>query len=177
MRTLWDAGRVTRYHTVQTLQRQTIADHQWGVAMILYQICINAPSQELIRAALQHDLAEVITGDAPATAKWTFPDVKKAMDDAEAHVNNELGLIFSLTPEETLLLKAADMLELCYFCLNETALGNSKAQDVLERGLKYVLRLHPQGQTPFAILKLLKDFDEHHVHMTCARDWEDYAYD
>ena len=68
-------------------------------------------------ASLYHDVPELILGDIPATAKWSYPEVQKAFEDAEKKVFEDLGLIFVLTAEEKNRLKMADMLELVLYSI------------------------------------------------------------
>ena len=62
---------VLRYHTVQTLQRETVGHHSHGVACLVLLLDPQA-SARLLRAALLHDLAEQCTGDIPSAAKREY---------------------------------------------------------------------------------------------------------
>ena len=52
------AGAVKRYHIVRTLRQQSVAEHSWNVALLVYMIYPQA-SPKLIKAALTHDVAEI----------------------------------------------------------------------------------------------------------------------
>lgn len=69
---------VKRWHTVNTIRQQTLADHSWAVTIIvlaLYDemlkrgIVSGVPTSETIIKALMHDVDEVYTGDVPAPQK------------------------------------------------------------------------------------------------------------
>lgn len=117
------AGAVKRYHTVETIKTQTVAEHSWGVAMILSSF-VDRPSYRLIRQALCHDMAEVLTGDVPATAKWGWPAFAKAEQEAANEFHRKYGFTEVLEDWEFELLKMADGLEGLSFCIREIELGN-----------------------------------------------------
>lgn len=130
---VFQGGTVVRYHTTPMPIRQNVAEHTFGVIAILFELCY--PTQELIRAALHHDIAEKVTGDIPYSAKRRFPALDKASLDAEAEVNTLWQLNTHLTPEERQLLKLADMLELVHFCYCQRKLGvRGPLMTVLENG-------------------------------------------
>lgn len=55
-------GEVVRYHTLMTIQRETVSSHSFGVAWFVYFLQPEARAQVLM-AALAHDLAEHMVGD------------------------------------------------------------------------------------------------------------------
>lgn len=107
------AGRVTRWHSNPDLAhiRETNAEHQWMVAMILHDIWPgHSPlPPALVRAALVHDLGEVI-GDLPGPFKAARPDIAALHADAEAQARTDMGAGFWLTEEEARWLMLADRL-------------------------------------------------------------------
>lgn len=117
-------GMVRRCHTMPSVEYQTIGHHSWGVAMILLNVHPN-PSVQLLKAALQHDMSEQWLGDMPATAKWRFKSLQAAYNEAEATIESEQGLAVELTEIEQNWLKAADLLELMYWCLLNIHMGNT----------------------------------------------------
>jgi 5'-deoxynucleotidase len=134
-------GRVTRWHTIPTLKGETVAQHTYGVMSMLVDLCNGKPSSKLLIAALFHDIAEQYTGDIPATTKWHYPQIAEAIKEAELDIETRMGALVELTEEEKLLLKAADMLDLCWFCLEERSLGNKHVVEVYERGLDYINKM------------------------------------
>lgn len=146
------AGFVRRYHTVEMIGQQTTAEHSWGVAMILVYILGEMPPPELLVAALCHDVPEVYTGDVPATAKWSWPEIASAMSEAEDQIFAALGIDYDICHEHRMLLKAADMLELLHFCGRQTMLGNRNFDAIFQRGVGYFtknpeLLAHPRVES------------------------------
>lgn len=133
---LYRAGSVERFHTVRTHHRQTIADHSWGVLMIILAVC--EPSPKLVLAALAHDLAESVTGDVPATAKWMSPSLGRELESLEQRFNLEHDIFPDLTPLELRILKWADMAELVMYCEQEIRMGNQSIAPIWLRGLDYL---------------------------------------
>lgn len=122
-RKLYNAGAVKRWHTVRTIQDQTVADHSWGVISILLQIC--EPSVQLLHVAAFHDMAEASSGDIPAPIKWAYPKLGAALDEVEKDFNETHRLDMELNAYEHQLLKWADMMELVMFTTTEIQLGNT----------------------------------------------------
>lgn len=135
-----ESAHVKRYHTIQTIGQQSVAEHSFHVAMVCIEIQRRNGVQcsaELLKAALFHDLPEHKTGDVPATAKWGSPPLKALMDELEEDIIEEYGLQVELTHEEKIILKYADSLELVLYCLDQMRLGNKNAKIVASRGLVF----------------------------------------
>lgn len=108
------AGRVARWHANPDMAhiRETNAEHQWMVAVILLQLLPKdaAPlAEHLTFAALHHDVGEVI-GDLPAPFKDRRPEVAALHAEEEAKLREEMGAGFWLTAEERDWLSLADRL-------------------------------------------------------------------
>lgn len=131
------ASRTRRYHTSDVVLTQTLAEHQWGVCMILRYLCCDAPSPALVSAALTHDLGEFCTGDLPAQFKWQLPEVAQAVEKADQTFKEKvLGIHTRLPEREQMILKCADMLELVWHCIQH--LPNRDACEISERGTVYL---------------------------------------
>lgn len=103
-------GKIKRWHTHFGL-KQTVADHSWGVATIISLMHPN-PSANLLKAALLHDAGEFFTGDVPSPAKQANPELKILLDKIERDAMTKMQIpVFSLTEEEQLWLKFADIYE------------------------------------------------------------------
>lgn len=129
------AGNVKRYHTVQIIGEQTVSAHSFNVAMLCLAIKPDA-SFDLIKAALFHDLAELETGDIPAQVKWSNQDLEVQLKIIENRFDQAHDINIELTREEERILKIADLLELCYFCVEQKRLGNDTILPILGRGVK-----------------------------------------
>jgi 5'-deoxynucleotidase YfbR-like HD superfamily hydrolase len=110
--------------------------------IILHQL---GASSNLILAAMYHDATELATGDIPATTKWKYQEIANALCQAEVEWEMEHRCDIGITTEEHLLLKTADMLELCFFARDQVMLGNKNAHRLLSRGILFVRGLYPDG--------------------------------
>lgn len=65
------ASSVKRWHIVNTLRTQTLAEHTFNVTMMARDVCrrLNIADMPAIKIALEHDLDEVIFGDIPSPGK------------------------------------------------------------------------------------------------------------
>lgn len=134
-------GAVKRYHAVDTLKTQTVAEHSFGVAWFVFVMYGGAPPVSVMCAALMHDLAEHVTGDIPAPAKRAL-GIGEQFTAYEDDVLADYGVVYpTLTPEEQRVLKAADTLELLQFCAREIRLGNTNMIPVFNRGENYIAEL------------------------------------
>lgn len=94
---------VTRWGMVQTSRKQTLAEHCCNVAMLVMEICYREKlsdirTDQLVRLAITHDMAEVYTGDVATPlkhalgsgyfvdldCKLSFAGMPIACDDEEA---------------------------------------------------------------------------------------------
>lgn len=140
------AGYIKRYHTVPTIgDSQTVSAHSWGVATLINEIWPDATKQVLL-ASLYHDVAEVLTGDMPATVKWKYPDFAAALERVEKLAEDELDLEFALSVREKRQLKIADMLELMLYAGEQIRIGNMHFREVLDNGKEHLQLKY--GQTP-----------------------------
>lgn len=134
------AGNVERAHTIRHLGSYTTAQHQWGVAMLLWYL-FRRDYWKLSIFALTHDLGEYWFGDVPATTKKFLTARNVNLDAFEEVKLNELDLpLFSeLLPEEQRILKACDGLELWLWCQEQLALGNTLVSDCEKNIRRYLL--------------------------------------
>ncbi len=137
--TVWDAQFTLRYHTVpMQAERQTVGAHSYAVSILIDQLWPDS-SKQLIMAALYHDVPEIILGDIPATAKWSFPEVLQAFEKAEKKVFKDLELIFVLTQEEKDRLKMADILELILYSHRHSK-GSEQMKMVMHTGISHLYK-------------------------------------
>lgn len=121
---LREAGAVRRLHTARTLRQQTLAEHSWGVAMLVLELMPSARAT-LLHWALTHDLHELETGDTPAPTKWKHPAIEDALRAAECAWDRcYLSARHSLSTAERQVFKWADMAELVAWTREELLLGN-----------------------------------------------------
>lgn len=101
------AGHVSRWHIVNAVREQSLAEHSFNVAIIAMELAerlgFEQWSDRVAVVALLHDIDEVVEGDIPASAKprkewepgkWTPEKIVKVADVMEAYVwitENGLG--------------------------------------------------------------------------------------
>ena len=144
---LRSAAAVKRYHTVPTIgESQSVSTHSYGIAMILLRLWPLACTVRLLQAALEHDLPEGATGDIPAPAKWASPALVVALDELEAREHGRLGTgqaEADLDEMEVMMLRAADMLDLVFYCYEQRCMGNQMLAPVFYRGVGYLRTMAP----------------------------------
>lgn len=160
VRKVYNSGRVERFHTLADYsgaRRQNIAEHSWGVAVIVLMLCEirgTPPSMELLRAALLHDAEESITGDIPSPTKWRFRKMLEGFETVVAEAREELGLsglYGALSEDDLLLLYWADALEMFVYT---AARANELAyREVFERIKTYILTELPPSESGLILMK------------------------
>lgn len=154
---IMDGGEVTRYHTVRTIQEETVGHHSFGVAMYCYLLC--QPSANLLIAALTHDLAEHMTGDSPAPAKKELGigDMVNALED---RLLKEVGLNIELTEKEKRTLKFADIFQGMAFCVRELQMGNKNMDTIFWRYATYAKERYPEGDELYLYNTIMEIYNE-----------------
>jgi len=99
------ASGVTRWHIVRTVRPQSLAEHTFDVVMIARAVAkiAGVDDYEIIKAALLHDLDEIVTGDIPTPTK------QKARDNGW-ELNNLYQTVTGreLSPDESLIIRLSD---------------------------------------------------------------------
>lgn len=126
-------GTVERMHTRRHLTPYSVAEHSFGVAMMVLALTNDAASVDLLKAALFHDLAEQMTGDVPATMKLADMIVNARLARAETAFDLKYGTKVELEPSELAILKLADLLDLLWFCVTEKSMGVTHFDDVVKK--------------------------------------------
>ena len=138
---LRDALHIKRFHTVRTVQNpETVGHHTAGVMSILFFL-YDEPPASLVKYALFHDAHEMATGDIPATAKWNFPELAEQVRNAEQFIDNHYELPTCPKAYQDVF-KFADMMDLCFKCLEEISTGNLNFVPILQRGINFCIELH-----------------------------------
>lgn len=108
------AGDTTRWNIVHTSKTSTVAEHQYNVAMLVREIAkrLGCPDSDLVTAALEHDLDEVIMGDIPSPTKEKARKIGIELNDLKIHQQ------IPLTKEQMEILKIADIMENAWFVAN-----------------------------------------------------------
>ncbi|MGD0511487.1 MAG: YfbR-like 5'-deoxynucleotidase, partial [Candidatus Micrarchaeaceae archaeon] len=136
-----DGGATKRFHTVQTISQNTVAEHSFGTAMMVNLLMNGKASKDLLWAALIHDMAECETGDIPAPAKRLF-GLRETMGDHELCILTRVGFDMpELNAVEKYVLKVADCLDGALFCAREHHFGNKNIDLPYKRFKSYIAEL------------------------------------
>lgn len=118
---------VPRWAIVNTIQKQSVADHCFGVALLVDRIAtvVGVPEDnyklrhKLQRAALVHDAFESISGDLPTP-------YKRVISDSQAYekYKHKFQETYELDEFQKRILKIADLMEAAIFLNREQFLGN-----------------------------------------------------
>lgn len=144
------AAIIPRWSVVWTLNKDTVSNHSFFVALYAYQIAIligwRGDRSELLFDALTHDLEEIYTGDVVSPTKRAIVDfvkstayVRKKMRDTMPSILDQMdGQCQSMYAEDSaLIVKAADRLDAVLFLTVELRMGNkhvfSRCQDARQQ--------------------------------------------
>lgn len=96
---------VTRWHIVRTVRPQSLAEHTFDVTMIARAIAKIAgyDDAEITKAALLHDLDEIVTGDIPTPTKQKARDNGWELNDLYKEITGR-----ELSADEALVIQLAD---------------------------------------------------------------------
>lgn len=131
------AGRTRRYHQFSTIKDNTVAEHSWSVAGLVYVLTDGECTQHAMMAAIVHDMAEVFIGDVPAPVKRAL-GLREALQKLEDRALATAGLHLELSIAESAVLKLADCLDGMMFCVREARMGNRTLEPVALRFSEYV---------------------------------------
>lgn len=136
---VFNGGKTKRYHTEDTLTSQTVADHSFGVAMLI-ELMAPGCRKELLLAGLTHDLAEHLVGDVAAPVKRANIELRAILQEAENGLLNDTGLNYEadLTQAEMYVLKAADYIDGMMFCIRERRMGSKVVVHIYNNYKRYV---------------------------------------
>lgn len=155
------ASHVRRWGIVATSRDQSVAEHQYNVCMIARALCkrVGIADDEIIKAALEHDLDEVIFGDIPSPMKATL--LADGVD-INSYVANQMR---PLTKFQLHILKTADLLD-AYLFLKDHAVGSHAikvCREVRERTVNHCRKKNCFDMSPTVRIEV-KQFIEDVMH-------------
>lgn len=135
-----EGGNVRRCHTVPWIGHYDVAQHTFGMLMLL-DLLYQKPDPlggasynyvELQQYILWHDVHERWTGDVPAGLRFFKPDIRKTFKLAEKEVQEKFEFpMLELDPEEKDWIRALDQLEFLLSCYDQKALGNQNVDQYI----------------------------------------------
>lgn len=139
-RELRTLSHVPRWAIVRTIQRQSVAEHSYYVAIYADQIAEliewQGSRRNLMRLAMFHDMDEILSGDIASPAKavlncaeyrtWSSKLMSGRFSYFEEWFQSEPGRV----KEALTILHVADWLEGVLFLCDEEFLGNKNVRDV-----------------------------------------------
>jgi 5'-deoxynucleotidase YfbR-like HD superfamily hydrolase len=154
-------GRATRrFHTVPVHEAQRVDAHSAGVALVALMLMGEVSADRKARvlsAALTHDLGEHRVGDLPAPAKRALgKEWSQRFSLFEHSLLQEHGFMSDLDPADVRVLKLADYIDGCLFCIDERMMGNKGIAEVFDNFWSYLyndllLGKHPIMSEAFEI--------------------------
>lgn len=106
------ASGVTRWHIVRTVRPQSLAEHTFDVCMIARAIAKEAgyDDYEIMKAAIVHDLDEIVTGDIPTPTKQKARENGWELNDLYRDVTGR-----EISDDESLIVQLADKMADLYW--------------------------------------------------------------
>lgn len=149
------AGTVKRFHIVNTTRTQTLAEHQWGVAVLACEIAGRAglDSATVARLALLsivHDAGETRTGDVPTPTKMRLREALGSLPD---DVLAQFDPVLVVEPELKTIMKCADYLESMVFLVEHKVGRHADAvmADITSNAMDYFAGADRFGQVAHEI--------------------------
>lgn len=139
-----DAADVLRYHTKRTIRQQTVGQHSFNMLMLVQQVVPDC-RKEVLLAIMHHDLPELKTGDIPGPIKRVHPSLGPLLDQIEEGLY-PLFKPFGLREDEEKLLKWADRMEGCLWCMEEVRMGDTFCARTAEKYMTWILESAVTGE-------------------------------
>ena len=132
---LYNLSYIVRYSTVPRIKNESVAEHSFYVASIVIKLheTYIFDLHKAVTMAVMHDWTESWIDDTTCLVKDQFPDIAKAVKDAERYIvnnyfNNELhSLWYELDAKQTiesLIVHLADVIQCGQYAKHEIKLGN-----------------------------------------------------
>lgn len=155
---------INRWGLMKNSRNENLTEHTAETALIAHYLALcgnryfqkSFDPEHLALLALYHDATEIITGDLPTPIKYYSREMRETYRAVEENAQNELlarlpdelrddyaaYIREDCTPEERLLLKAADKLSALIKCVEEEKNGNTEFSRARESTLASIRALH-----------------------------------
>lgn len=154
-----EGGSVLRCHTLPYHGAYNVAMHSYNALSLLLLLYPVAPSLQLIKATLWHDVHERWIGDIPSPAGEYWMDLKIAKEDLAAQLEDKLELLdFVLTPNEHNWLTQIDYLELFLWVKDQVSMGNQTLAPMQRKMLDELTKRKERNKLPREIVSFISNF-------------------
>lgn len=143
---------IIRYNNTPHLVNESIAEHQYFVALIVYKLYdkYNFDLYIALKMALFHDIPEIFLSDTPHNTKTMFPKIAAAAKDSQKIASDMIDP--SMTPLvedyehqktiEARIVRIADILSVIQYTKQEVKLGNKYMSKIYDDTKKYLNKLY-----------------------------------
>jgi len=154
---------VERLHTIAHIRPYNNGFHSANAALIGMELAkLNSlKTSDIVLWLLLHDIHEGYIGDIPANVKVDNPSLRDIVSDIETKWEKQNIDLPTLCIESKRLCKAADLIELGMYCLEEFGLGNRNMIPVIKNVVEYL-----RG---YRDIEGVNEFCFHFVHNTAMR--------
>jgi len=125
---------IKRYSTIYTIRQESVAEHSFHVAAILFDIHQEYKFDlgRAIQMAIVHDMPEIHLNDIPRIIKKKYPKIADAFEECEEEVikdfphsvRNALEEYMEGRSVEYYMVKLADIIQCKQYAWTEVRLGN-----------------------------------------------------
>lgn len=135
---------VPRWVIASTIKTQSVAEHTFFVVLYTYQLAkwLGMDVEDrfhLLVMAIMHDVPEYVTGDMPGPVKRMVVD-KDKLNEYEGRIYKGLDLTVNISVAEKQVIKAADLIDECFFLRGELNMGNKTVMLQLENAMSRMER-------------------------------------
>lgn len=147
IRFVYSGGLVKRYHTIDTIKTETVAEHSFIVAALV--IFLGGTPTD-VAESLFHDMAEQVTGDLPSTLKASGFNTSELSNVEEAIM--DFHDLPKVTANSKRVIKIADILSGLLFCNRELSMGNKNLSVVKDNYTSYLAALSPFSEKEGSVI-------------------------
>jgi len=153
-----EGSSVRRCHTTPHHGEYTVGKHSFD-ALCLLMFLHPAPSMNLVKAVMFHDLGERWVGDMPATAKMLNERLGAEYEEAEQRALESNHIFLPrLDFADQNWLNAVDKLELYLWCLEQLMMGNHNIDDYVTVLHKWFDAKAEEGKLPNEVQRFLNHY-------------------
>lgn len=155
---------VVRWNFHKHLVQENIATHSFWVAVFTAILAPDDQRNELVFAAITHDMEEAITGDLPALVKAHTPQWDEVVKKAEQELfgggggndADEIDILSAFraarhTAEASIVIKLADLFAALMYARMEIELGNTHFQRIEKELIKSICKAAEKPHTPLEV--------------------------